>query len=863
MNPDGQRFHLLLGERDWGACPVPGDPVRTLAEITAMEPPQRPARAPEWDADRQQVTLALQLDRLRGASTDVPLDLARRRAAAADLNGNIYWIGADPARLFVRSAGDGSTAAFWPDPRAAAAPRALFTDAARRAATPAAWRGLAVTEDSWLVAAGPAGLDSFDLIAGGPPVHFAWPRGFAPDVTDLAPRGRGLWLLDRAARRLYELDSAFALCGASGGAPEPDLFQPEAAGQRAHPSAASVAGFDLAASDPASDPIALEPLSPGVVAVLSYAPASIIVLRLRDGAVLAREPLDFVPYDMTVGGVLLRGGETERQLVVSGGSGNQLRAFRIVGEPGAETLFAATTIIPLRRYGGLALLNVQGNACYDTGPLPAFARAVEQPRQLFAAQAMLLAGPFDADTPQTVWDRLRLDGCIPPGTEVQVEACCGDDPALLGSWVRQPDPLLSPSGGELAGHGAAAIVPTDRRARTGTFELLLQRMQGRYLQLRLVLRGDGNASPHLRALRLSWPRISWAERYLPAVWRADPGPADFLGRFLANMQGTLSGIEARIVVAHVLLDSRTVPAEALPWLADWFDVALDPSWGEARSRAFTAHAFRFFGWRGTIKGLQSALALACGEPLDATLFGNGDCTCESAVRIVETYRTRAVPAAADYAAGEAERLRWVAFQAGLGRAAPMATLPRLSVPAAQAEDWRAFLQRPSPDRAAWQRLLAGRYRRIDALNAAHGTAWAVFGEVAPSAVPPATAAAVADWAQFTRTLVPMRNAAHRFTVLLPVRPGMPTDSASLRARSALAQRIIALEKPAHTIFDVRFYFAANRIGEARLGLDTAIGAGSRAPELLPPAILGRAYTGESFIGPDRPPHGPDRVELAC
>jgi hypothetical protein len=96
-----------------------------------------------------------------------------------------------------------------------------------------------------------------------------------------------------------------------------------------------------------------------------------------------------------------------------------------------------------------------------------------------------------------------------------------------------------------------------------------------------------------------------------------------------------------------------------------------------------------------------------------------------------------------------------------------------------------------------------------------------------------------------------------------VRPGEPTDSATLNAREALARRIIALEKPAHTIFDIRFYFAANRIGEARLGLDTAIGAGSRAPELLPPAILGRAYAGESFVGPDRPPLSPDRVELAC
>jgi phage tail-like protein len=863
MNPDGQRFHLLLGESDWGTCFGPGDPPHTIAEIMALEPPQRPAGAPEWDSGRQELTLALELDRLRGSSIDLPLDLAGRRAAAADLNGNIYWIGADPTRLFVRFAGDGSTIGFWPDPRALAPSHALFSATVAAAATPIAWRGLAVTEDSWLVAGGASGLDSFDLIAGGPPLHFAWPAGFTPTVTDLEARGRGLWLLDRPARRLYELDSSFALCGAGGGEPEPDLFQPESGEPREHPAAANVAGHDLTALDPAIDPIAITPLSRGVIAVLSYRPALIFVLRIADGAVLDRQPLDFVPHDVTVGDVLLRGGEPARRLVVSGGGGNQLRAFRVLGDPGGETLFATMETIPLRRYGGLALFSAQGNVSYDTGPLPGFARAVEQPRQLYAVQAVLTTRVFDAGVPQTVWDRLRLDGCVPSGTEVAVEACCGDDPALLGAWVRQPALLLSASGSELAGHSAAAILPTDSRARRGTFELLPQQMRGRYLQLRLTLRGDGNASPYLRALRVSYPRVSWAERYLPAVWRADPAAADFLDRFLANLQGITSTIEARIVVAEVLLDSRTVPADALPWFADWFDVALDPAWQEARSRAFVAHALRFFGWRGTIKGLESALALAFGQPLEATLFGDGDCTCEGAVRIVESYRTRTVPAPVDYTVGEAERLRWIAFQQSLGRSAPQTTLPRVSVPAAHAGDWTAFLGRQSADRVAWQRLLAGRYHRIDALNAAHGTAWASFGEIALCAVAPPTDAAAADWARFASTLLPMRDAAHRFTVLLPVRPGEPTDSATLNTRKALARRIIALEKPAHSIFDIRFYFAANRIGEARLGRDTAIGAGSRAPELLPPAILGRAYAGESFVGPDRSPLSPDWVELAC
>ncbi|WP_213982415.1 phage tail protein [Sphingomonas sp. dw_22] len=865
MNPDGQKFHLLLGLGDWGACAVPGDPPLDLAGAMALEPADRPALAPEWDGARQEVTLANRLDRLRGSASDVPLDLSLRRAAAADANGNIYWIGDDPAQLYVRSAGDGATTRFWPDPRSRPPKPGLFVDAAAGDPVPHAYHAMAVTDDSWLVVADATGLDSFDLIAGGPPARFDWPSSFSPKPVDLASRGRGLWLLDRDARRLYELDSTFSVCGGTGADPEPDLFQPETGEPRLHRPPAQAQGHDLTALDPAIDPIAIAPLSDGVVAILSRAPSAIFVLRTGDEVLLDRQPLEFMPHDMVTGMLLLRGGEEARRVLVSGRGGNQLRSFRIDGEAGAETLFATTETVPLRRHGGRALLTVEGAASYDSGPVPDWPRAVEQPRQLFATEGELATRLFDAGVPQTVWDRMRFDGCMPAGTHLLVEARCGDTPDRLGGWVRQPEPLLSRTGSELPAHGPAALPATDLKRRRGTFDLLLQQMRGRYLQLRLTLSGDGNTSPHLRALRVSWPRISWAERYLPAVWRADPAGADFLDRFLANMQGTISGIETRIAIAEALLDTRTTPKDGLGWLASWFDVALDPSWGEARSRAFIAHAYRFFGWRGTIRGLESALALAFGDPLDATLFDDGGCTCATPIRIVETYLTRTpvVAGTPNYAAGLAERARWVAFQQGLGRTAPMTTLPRLGVLETQAEDWAAFCERASPAREGWQRLLAGRYRRIAALNGAHGTAWTGFGEIALCDTAPATPAALADWTALEQHLTPIRDAAHRFTVLLPVKPSDPTDTASLGRLEALARRIIELEKPAHTIFDIRFYFAANRIGEARLGLDTAIGDGSRAAELLPPAILGRAYAGESFVGAGLPPLSPGRELLAC
>ena len=95
----------------------------------------------------------------------------------------------------------------------------------------------------------------------------------------------------------------------------------------------------------------------------------------------------------------------------------------------------------------------------------------------------------------------------------------------------------------------------------------------------------------------------------------------------------------------------------------------------------------------------------------------------------------------------------------------------------------------------------------------------------------------------------MQNTAHRFTVLLPVPASLAFDTDEHQRRLDLCRRIVDLEKPAHTVFDARFYWDMFRVGEARLQLDTFIDQGSRAPQLLPNLILGRGFVGESYLAP--------------
>lgn len=935
MRPDETRFHMLLGSDDWGRCRMTAGTTETsLAALWAQDFGMRPVEPPDWDAERGVVTLPQVRNLAAMTQGELPLDLANRRAAAADDNGNIYWIGSDSRRLFVRSAGSGRGGPFWPDPRARRAARDIFGPVEPERPAERRYTALAVTEEGWLIAAfeeaGATGLSQFDLVGGGAPSDTFWPAGDPIRARDLAPGCRGgLWLLDDR-QRLFELDRTLGVVGLDPGAPETDLFQTDGAEPRSHATAPAPGGRDLTALDPAIDAIAIEALPDGAVALLSRGAVDgrLYLLPAHGAPPPAPLPIAFVPHDMALGTVTLRDRATALRLAVTGGSGNWTIGFRIEGEGAAQRLHTTPEVFPLRRYGGLALVSVRGALNYDSGDSPNWTVLVERPRLRFTTGITFKTPIFDAGTPQSVWDRLRFDGCIPAGTALTVEAISADEAApasdLVGEWFVQPRPILNPTGSEFAGYGPSAIPATDGANGKGSWELLLQRMRGRYLQLRITLSGDGDASPHLRALRAWYPRQSWSERYLPAVYRNDPEPADFLERYLANMEGTVSVIERRIADAQALFDPRTAPAETLDWLASWFDVALDPAWDERRRRLFIAYAVRFFAMRGTVRGIAAALALAFDECVDAQIFtGNG--AERSGIRIVESFLTRPLSAFAPHAggaqlwtpeegnigladriaqaegektatsaqraqpvpffpaqtedpaawrtamaaalgfvpeAGGEERTRWRQYQTSFGGAAQMADLPRNKVPDAVRSKWDGFIALASRSRRLWQDFLQGRYRTINALNRAHGAFWLSFAELSLPDHLPSTTAGQEDWQAFERSVLATDSAAHRFTVLLPVAT-VQTDAAALAERVALARRIVELEKPAHTIFDVRFFYAMNRIGEARLGLDTTLGQGSRAPELVPPAILGSAYLGESFIGPDGPPDSDGRRRVAC
>jgi len=66
----------------------------------------------------------------------------------------------------------------------------------------------------------------------------------------------------------------------------------------------------------------------------------------------------------------------------------------------------------------------------------------------------------------------------------------------------------------------------------GQWDCLVRSGPGRYLWLKLELRGNGRATPELSAVTIEFPRIS-LRRYLPAVFGVEAVSADFTDRFLS------------------------------------------------------------------------------------------------------------------------------------------------------------------------------------------------------------------------------------------------------------------------------------------------------------------------------------------
>jgi phage tail-like protein len=269
-------------------------------------------------------------------------------------------------------------------------------------------------------------------------------------------------------------------------------------------------------------------------------------------------------------------------------------------------------------------------------------------------------GVLDTRDATTVWHRLYAEAHVPAGCAVLVWLSAGDGgpppfttdpdfaqagardgwfPMLIGdasalppelsgrlphdlprcAWVHEPSEVPL---------GESLLACDSEPGVSGLFTALIQRpdrvvrtLRGRRLWLAAELFGNGRASPQLVTVRCYATRLSYRDRYLPALYREQIAGAeadrkghatgaDFLERFVHLFEGVFTGIEDRIAAAHLFTDPRACPCGSLPWLGSWIGMALEPGLAPQRARAMIANAPFLARRHGTLAGMTGALDIA-------------------------------------------------------------------------------------------------------------------------------------------------------------------------------------------------------------------------------------------------------------
>lgn len=842
MDVNNTRFHLFRGEADWRRCTEPGQ-AGGWADVA-------------WDPRGDALTLRPLLSIFARGRRDAPLAAEARRGAAVDRFGNVYWISQDRRRIYWQPTGDVRPSVYWQRPsEPPAVPAGEFGPAPLLPPLPAGENrgegelaGMVVTGHHYLVVGDVTGrgLLIFDLHAGGQPSRLQFPAGvpFVPFDMAAAPDD-GFWVLDREHGAYWGFDRSFQLVT------EPAMLAPLAPAELAdfRPVGGSVVvrpgrsfpnGFPVAAADP----IAIEGLPDGTVLILD-SPAGVAVSSLwryelsdlLDGPLPLEEDLGqeetvrLAAHDMAYDAA-------SELLCVVQRDGNQAMAWRLRLGDSPPDIDLQATYLPMHYHGGRALLAANGHVRYDVGPagalpfgadLDAATRwadlvAVDEPR--YARDATLETPVLDGKTRNCTWHRVLLDACMPAGAAVRIWTRAHNELDLLPTvaWTPEPDLVLRRDNGELPFYRPALLHKAAAAGRdvaalddTGVWELLIQVARGRYAQVRLELAGNGRVTPVLQTLRVHYPRFSYPERYLPAIYRdpADADAASFLERLLANPEGFYSEIEGKMRDVAVLFDARSAPGEALDWLAGWYGLMVDPLWAGVqgrrvvgmaaassisswrqtsynprfdRRRLFIRYARKLYQRRGTLDGIRFALLLLLDPCLEILL---------------ERFKQAAVnPAHALHR--DLDRL---------GMAHPTPTTGEQTL-----EDmlYDYVLAQPSQVRIV-ERFVTRGGRELAAGD-------------------PTAAGGLRAFA----------DDAHRFSVLTP--QGMSAEE------EAMVSRIINLEKPAHTQFEVRRFWDAFRIGEIRLGMDTVVGPESR----FAPIVVGQHYLADGYLVPHHPLDTPER-----
>ncbi len=242
---------------------------------------------------------------------------------------------------------------------------------------------------------------------------------------------------------------------------------------------------------------------------------------------------------------------------------------------------------------------------------------------------------LDSGNPDTWWDRIYLDASIPVGCQLLIRVQAYDDYVNApDDWQLQVAPCKLPIASELPFYSSRYDHQTSHQ---GLYEILLQRsngvvrdIRGRYLQIEIQMTGDGRHTPTIDCLRVTYPRISWQENFLPPLFHQQDdvsrekiiddvtkkpieipaNGADVRERVLSVFDGMFSPLEKRIAAAESWFLPQSSPRQHLPLLSSLLGSGLPAHWPEHRQRVWLSCLSELQKWKGSYAGLCLALDIA-------------------------------------------------------------------------------------------------------------------------------------------------------------------------------------------------------------------------------------------------------------
>ncbi|MEJ2567397.1 MAG: phage tail protein, partial [candidate division WOR-3 bacterium] len=207
----------------------------------------------------------------------------------------------------------------------------------------------------------------------------------------------------------------------------------------------------------------------------------------------------------------------------------------------------------------------------------------------YLAEGFLYTKAFDSKEYKCQWHKILLDADIPLGTSITVQTYTAET---------KKDFL------EIKNLDKSIWRTNQKNAKN----FLIQGSPGRYLWLKLTLRGNKKETPLVKKLKIYYPRLTYLE-YLPGIYQTDPTSKLFLEQFLSIFAHFFEGIEDEVDnIVRYFIPGAT-PVKFLPWLASWLSLSLNDKWPVEKKRLFIHKAHELFKKRGTLEGLQEVLEI--------------------------------------------------------------------------------------------------------------------------------------------------------------------------------------------------------------------------------------------------------------